>query len=56
MTLLSRFAAHQQTMEGMHSAGMQQEGAGAFFYRAMHPSGMQLCRGFFVGLSLAGTQ
>jgi hypothetical protein len=26
-------------------------GGQAFFYRATHPSGMQLCRGFFVGLS-----
>jgi hypothetical protein len=56
MTSLSRFAAPQQTVAGMHSAGMQQEGAGAIFYRAMHPSGMPRCRGFFAGLSLAGTK
>jgi hypothetical protein len=29
-------------------------GGGRFFYRAAHPSGMQRCRGFFAGLSLAG--
>jgi hypothetical protein len=54
MNLLARFAAHQPTMDGMHSAGMQPEVCGRFFYQAMHPSGMPLCRGFFVGLSLVG--
>jgi hypothetical protein len=54
MNVLDRFAAHQLTMDGMHSVGMQQEGGRRFFYRAAHPAGMQRCRGFFVGLSLAG--
>jgi hypothetical protein len=40
----------------MHSAGMQPEGGGRFFYRATHPAGMQRCRGFFVDLSLTGTK
>jgi hypothetical protein len=31
-------------------------GCRRFFYRAMHPSGMPFCRGFFVGLSLRGTK
>jgi hypothetical protein len=39
MNALSRFAAHQQTMDGMHSAGMQPEGGRRFFYRATHPAG-----------------
>jgi hypothetical protein len=35
MNSLARFAAHQPAMDGMHSAGMQPEGGGRFFYRAM---------------------
>jgi hypothetical protein len=37
MNALDRFAAHQLTMEGMHSAGMQQEGRAVFL-----PSGASL--------------
>jgi hypothetical protein len=40
MNALDRFATHRLSMDGMHSAGLQQEGGGRFFYRAMHPSGM----------------
>jgi hypothetical protein len=45
MNALARFAAHPLTMDGMHSAGMQPEWGGRFFYRAAHPSGMPRCRG-----------
>jgi hypothetical protein len=44
MNALDRFAAHQPTIDGMHSAGMQPKGGRRFFYRAAHPSGMQYGR------------
>jgi hypothetical protein len=46
MNLLDRFAAHQQTMDGMHSAGMQPEGAGAFSTGRRIPPGCNVAKAF----------
>jgi hypothetical protein len=56
MNALARFAAHQPTMDRMHSAGMQPEGAGVFSTGRRIPEGCNVAGAFFVGLSLAGTQ
>jgi hypothetical protein len=56
MTALDRFTAHQPTMDGMHSAGMQPEGgAGGFSTERRIPPGCNGAEVFFVGLSLAGS-
>jgi hypothetical protein len=39
MNALDRFAAHQPTVDGMHSAGMQPEGAGVFSTERRIPPG-----------------
>jgi hypothetical protein len=52
MNLLSRFAAHRLSMDGMHSAGMQQEGAGVFSTGRRIPPGCNVAEAFFVDLSL----
>jgi hypothetical protein len=46
MNLLSRFAAHQPTMDGMHSAGMQPEGGGRFSTERRIPPGCHVAGAF----------
>jgi hypothetical protein len=52
MNSLSRFAAHRLSMDGMHSAGMQPEGAGGFSTGRRIPPGCNVAGAFFVGPSL----
>jgi hypothetical protein len=51
MNALARFAAHRLSMDGMHSAGMQTEGAGGFSTGRRIPPGCNSAEAFFVGLS-----
>jgi hypothetical protein len=51
MNSLARFTAHQPTIDGMHSAGMQPEGAGGFSTERRIPPGCNFAEAFFVGLS-----
>jgi hypothetical protein len=49
---LMRCKTGEQGHRRLQSCRNAKEDGDGRFYRAMHPSGMPLCRGFFVGLSL----